>query len=888
MSIVIYTYRDPYKLTKEDFFPHISTCPYFCASQTLANGLGSIYPKEFPKARVTTVRNLTEALFDNWETTATVVKQHADIDKIISGGITGAISPQLQDNLIKSFQFNRDEVFQSIRTMFELGLKPESIQENTLTQEQRFILEIYKRILETDAKKDFNLSFDGNEQDVDLRIGKALTRDRELSSKDLSDLPMDLDRLVIHGVHQFTPLMLRAVEVLSHYKQVVLLFNYQKQYQNIYQTWIDIYSAFDSSIVVSDGKEFRPCIDYPESYSGNLLADQIGRLTNGQMEGIGGGEPVEVLEFDNMTEFAGYVSDIFEAAARQDSVNPMRCMKEQIYAADSSANEILKIYFPEQFGERQFLDYPLGHFFLAIANMWDPVENQVVVTDPNDIKECFQAGILKESYFGELSSIYGKISALLEGCTSIDEMLDRLKKLKRHRRHMTDPDLLEEVSHISYYSVDRAEIEKLEHALQDLDEISGYFYEDFEKESHNFRRFYRRLKKYLQEQVLEDHDLGVEFTDIIRRVLARIEEVEDIDTSASFDCLKSTMSLYLVQETKPGKSANWIVRNFEQIDGDILRSVKDTKGNVTYHFACLSDEDICSSKIREFPWPLDNDFFEKAQDLVDWKAQVYVRSRKEYKNYKAYALLFGLEFNRTHFKLSYVRRSGEQKRSLYYMLNLLGARITSYEKVKRNKFLADTSMIVLNGTPAREFCNYDYYRFKVCRYRFLLESLVEGNTIYKDAFLLEKYLEVMLENQIRIEMQGLPVSETVVLTQLDEAFDAVKRYFPFVKNGSGLDIKNTVRKRILGKNQMKFPMINSEEQKDMMLKELFIHRKLSDPKRFGFDVLSNKFPDISPEELQDKLSQENLRKGFRPNPDLWCKYCSNKAICTAYFSKEIK
>lgn len=29
-------------------------------------------------------------------------------------------------------------------------------------------------------------------------------------------------------------------------------------------------------------------------------------------------------------------------------------MDEQIYSADSSVNEILKIYFPEQFGEREF------------------------------------------------------------------------------------------------------------------------------------------------------------------------------------------------------------------------------------------------------------------------------------------------------------------------------------------------------------------------------------------------------------------------------------------------------------------------------------------------------------------------------------------------------
>lgn len=57
-----------------------------------------------------------------------------------------------------------------------------------------------------------------------------------------------------------------------------------------------------------------------------------------------------------------------------------------------------------------------------------------------------------------------------------------------------------------------------------------------------------------------------------------MNEVEDIDASASFECLKSTMSVYLTQEARPEKSAHWIVRNFEQIDGDILRSKLDAAG----------------------------------------------------------------------------------------------------------------------------------------------------------------------------------------------------------------------------------------------------------------------------------------------------------------------
>ena len=56
-------------------------------------------------------------------------------------------------------------------------------------------------------------------------------------------------------------------------------------------------------------------------------------------------------------------------------------------------------------------------------------------------------------------------------------------------------------------------------------------------------------------------------------------------------------------------------------------------------------------KKAEFPWPLDDDFFEVAQNPVDWKYQVYVKCCDEYKNFKRYALLYGLEFNRAKYKL---------------------------------------------------------------------------------------------------------------------------------------------------------------------------------------------------------------------------------------------
>lgn len=245
MSIVIYTYHDPYKIDQEPYWDEIKNCPYFCSAQTLVNGLRSHYKKKFDGGRVSTVKILTDSLYVDWASTAWIVKQHTDIDNIINSGFSTDLSESERINIGRAFLFNRDDVFTSIRTMFELNVDPSAILKNKLTKEQRFILGIYQKILASEMKKDFYLARSLAEEEIDEGLRRAMTAKQE--DYDFSDV--NLDTIVIHGVHQFNPIMLRAIDELRKYKNVILLFNYQKQYKNVYQTWVDIYSAFEKSFV---------------------------------------------------------------------------------------------------------------------------------------------------------------------------------------------------------------------------------------------------------------------------------------------------------------------------------------------------------------------------------------------------------------------------------------------------------------------------------------------------------------------------------------------------------------------------------------------------------------------------------------------------------------
>ena len=147
-----------------------------------------------------------------------------------------------------------------------------------------------------------------------------------------------------------------------------MLFNYQQQYKEIYQTWLDVYSCFDLTIKSQTDHEFHPNTLLQMSYRSNLLADTLARLAEGELiEKNEELSQIKVWEFDNITEFSGYVAKFYEEAKRKydadgkpEGRSPLAYMSEQFYGAENSVNDILKVYFPEQFKERHFLAYPIA------------------------------------------------------------------------------------------------------------------------------------------------------------------------------------------------------------------------------------------------------------------------------------------------------------------------------------------------------------------------------------------------------------------------------------------------------------------------------------------------------------------------------------------------
>lgn len=903
MSLSIYTYSNPYEINNEPFWDSIKNCAHFCVSQTMVNGLSEVYC-ELNDGQLATVEELVEALYPHWFDTKTYIEQYTILTNTLDK-VTPNIEPERWLKIKQSLRFNKSALLDSIRLMAEIGLLLKNLKIKKITEEQMYLVAAYNAILHGENANKFSLKKNFSENEIDQAVKTALVaKDLRRGKETKSIEKIDCNTVVIHGIHQFTPTILSMIEEVSRYKRVVLLFNYQQQYNEIYQTWLDVYSCFDLNIKSQFNNEFRPSTLLQASYKGNLLADQIGKLANGILtEKSKDINDISVIEFNNISEFSAYVAQIFEEASRQfladnqKKGSALSYMREQFYSANNSVNDILKVYFPEQFGERHFLAYPIGHFFVAVTNMWDSLNGGIKIENMNDVAECLCSGALYEKRTGSLITTfnltknYFSRATVLEDSNESEGVIELLKKLRKQisKLNKGKAEYAEQLNRLAYYNADLESLDELIEALEVLNTITKLFYEDFENENNNFKHFYAKLKEFVETQILPTADAETEFRDILLRLLVRLEEVEKIETTSTFDCLKDTMAYYLKQESQKGESANWIVRDFQQIDGDILKS-STQESDIVYHFACVSDADMNVKREDQFPWPLTIEFFEKAYEPLDWKYQVYVKSRKEFKHFKRYALIYGLEFNRCNFKLSYIKNDDDKENELYYILKLLG--------IKTEKNIHDTSStrqnlgLVLNlGTNTNNFVDLDGFRRRICEYRFALESLIENGTLYQDRFLQTKYLEIVLANIVRRKLEGQIATEAIMNEALDDAMNRLSRYFKFLNESEMTDIKSNTKSAIIhqalkdGKIKQ-FPKVDDVDSEMMRKKEEFIYLHLENENQEN--VLLGKFNDLTVAEKKEFLP-ENLRKAsYSKDTNIWCQWCAVRERCLESYKSLIE
>lgn len=257
MAFKIYTYEDPYKLNRTEFWDEICDLPHFCVARTQVNGLKDVLGNDI-KGLLCPLDDLVghERIYKSWTNNIGLrIQQYSVVSAIFDDLLNRG---HIDELFYMSLRHNQNHLLEALRLFIELGLSADVLDRSKGHKEQQLFVDILQRV-------QGNQLFVFPAQKTKAIIHQAIIelahheldeyKDRESSSvkgqkwyetaiHNTESKP--LTAVVIHGVHQFTPPQLRLITEMEHMGiDIIFLFNYQKRYSKIYSSWEKIYGCFD-------------------------------------------------------------------------------------------------------------------------------------------------------------------------------------------------------------------------------------------------------------------------------------------------------------------------------------------------------------------------------------------------------------------------------------------------------------------------------------------------------------------------------------------------------------------------------------------------------------------------------------------------------------------
>ena len=834
MPYKIFTYEDPYKLDQTDFWEEVSTLPHFCVSRTLVNGLRDVLGDNI-KGLLCPLDEFVqhEGIYKSWTDSVSLrIKQFS--------ALTAVFKNLLERNVIdKSFHQaltqNQNHFLEAMRLFIELGISADVLDEKQGNKEQQLFIHLLGRSQKNELFRfpELKTGESGKEHirnvlvllaETELKECRGTPQDKKRCEKavELTKQRMS-DAIVVHGVHQFTPTQIRLLMALDKLGfTVVFLFNYQKKYSKIYSSWKDIYNCFDVKIHHDTAvPEYQ--MDTMQNPS-NALACALGAMCEGNLYSQLSHfkqwhrlyNAVDFVEFANITEYAHFVSSHFKAAEERyaqsrkimergndvwNKTAVLRNMDEQVYTANRDVHTLLKIYHPDYARDRHFLAYPIGQFFAAIYRIWD-YERGEIQFDVAAIKECLNSNVLQAAPAEELLRTFYNLEILFEQVstyTDFEQMIgkeflenyDRLTKAKG-----TDSlAVLKELSVYNRYKVRRQDIVNLVQAIKELNAIARELFALNESYADyiSFGDHFRKLEKFLKQRELTL--ANEQERALIMALQLRLEQIKPdrSNFSGTFRDLSQGLHYYLKQKEGQDEGAGWIVKNFEQIDGDILQSKRqfEEDEHKVYHFACLSDRDMNQSVNDLLPWPLTEDFIRAAYAPVDLQFQVYYTTLGTRSQFLRYALFYGLCFNYCDVRLSYVKQYDNEITECYALMSILGFIPKGRVVEEPGNSSPDTINIHQTPTKGIRYDRYEMMDMFLCPYRFFLDYVMGDRPVIQGNFLYQKYYENLLVEAVwrRIGNTPIQLACQVYGKYVDEESERLKQFFPFWKDTEIYDLR---------------------------------------------------------------------------------------------------
>ena len=695
---------------------------------------------------------------------------------------------------------------------------------------------------------------------------------------------IDYSKIFIHGVHQFTPMILRLIRDLEEMGcDIIFVFNYMEEYSQIYKTWKNVYEWVGEDEDCDENWFIKEGFGHLQ---GRELGYTLSHVYEGDFSKVDDKYDVTYTAFDNLTSFSDYVSQIYMEAVKEydlhypdknsrpvnEKLTKLALMKEQFYAINGTQmNELLKVYFPEQFSSRHFLSYPIGQFIKRLYKMWDEKEQKLVI-DEQHIKEALALTVWNKEDMPTPLEIFYNIKYCFKEADNFNEYIDVLKNIKTVVSKASDT----RVKRISFFIYNSAEIDYFTNVIKEIQLIAEQL---FSEKRMPVKKHYKELVEQILGNEAISNNITPDELDFVKYIKTHLDKHEGIEQDAYMSDIRDTIGYYLQSNSDSTYEAEWIVRDFEQIDGGVLlaaaqkRDAGETIGEKTFHYAGLSDENMLGKERVQLPWPLDEELFIRSDNKV---AEICSKSRSEYNYFLRYSLFYGTYFlsENKNMALSYIKKLGDKEANPYSAMSLINIHANEAEIEKYlgesydiedyyNNYAIEVKMPI-NDTEKRSM--------KACFKRYLFNHCLDKDVYFSDDFYLEYICKFFIRygyiRKHREENKGYIIDESILNKFL--------KYFPFFRDSDIEEIKNDINYDIKNKKS------NDENYIDSKME--FIYKTWKEDKGQGKDVfayfMKNSSNDSQIYKKFEKFveNSEQFVKGEEHSKKV-CDVCNQRYLC---------
>lgn len=601
MSREIYTYTDLSRLKESSFYSELRKHPIISVSSDLRKCLNGSrlhedvdgILKDDPLVMVTEFRSLAEAVNGDWNTDQSKFNELVVLSEFLRGKLETA-SEKSEINWLTGCMRNLNSLLSAILLMEQAAMKPDDL-DGGHDRNILLLIDAWKYLIAHDpVLRNYNTRMAA--LDTRQKWGSVLRQ-----SFKVQHAFENSEALIFHGFYYITPFQERIMSLLetAGYRLIYLI-PYDERYPFVHEIW---------DITYSEDFGFPPKKDWHLEYTEE--EDPYGEIFEGKT-GVTVPNSIRIREYASVMEFV-------------DEIRFIRKDGYMVFSADfKNANKIMRDYFPEEYGERKILSYPVGQFVSTLNQMWDD-EKQSIILEEDRLIECFSSGWL--SYNGISGKQYMQdlmyILPFFGGCRTISEWEKRIDLLKKISDEVISPfisekDAVESVSrwqeaienpfaNFSMFSVPK---EKLDTILQLIRQLLSMATELFGKEKNIcVNDHIRKL-----DSILKRYEISNDMYDEERKLIADIFEKLGGPDSIHMQCSPSDISRALNLFISGKFDDNEIQEKHIGLVSPLYFADAAAIKNQGKVHVCMCDVNSTPGGGKAYIWPLTGDLIENSLD----------------------------------------------------------------------------------------------------------------------------------------------------------------------------------------------------------------------------------------------------------------------------------